>query len=122
MSGDRSVLSRLRELIAALDRRAPHLERAGERRIARDAAHLKALAEERISQIEAPGGDGPAKGVMTCPSCQTPHPVPADDASATDSDWQCVRCGQRWSPGRLATVAQYAAWLSARQPAPSVSA
>src|SRR5688572_22639432 len=85
MSGDRPVLSRLRELIAALDRRAPHLERAGERRIARDAAHLKALAEERISQIEAPGGDGPAKGVMTCPSCQTPHPVPADDASATDS-------------------------------------
>lgn len=51
---DRSrALRHLRELIAALDRRAPHIERSGEIGIARDAATLKAKAMERIAQLEA---------------------------------------------------------------------
>ncbi|HYM21732.1 MAG TPA: hypothetical protein VEU08_00925 [Vicinamibacterales bacterium] len=43
----------LRELIAALDRRVRHIERAGETDIARDAATLRASALSRISQLEA---------------------------------------------------------------------
>jgi hypothetical protein len=42
----------LLELIAALDRRLPHVERAGEAAIARDAAALKSRALERIAEIE----------------------------------------------------------------------
>jgi hypothetical protein len=42
----------LHELIEALDRRFPHVERAGEANIARDAAALKAKALERIAEIE----------------------------------------------------------------------
>jgi hypothetical protein len=42
----------LRELIAALDRRVPHVERAGEASIARDAAALKARALKRIEELE----------------------------------------------------------------------
>jgi hypothetical protein len=41
----------LRELIAALDRRLPHVERAGEEAIARDAAALRARAEKRLAEI-----------------------------------------------------------------------
>jgi pyridoxal biosynthesis lyase PdxS len=42
----------LRELIAALDRRLPQLERADEAAIARDAAALKVMALERIAALE----------------------------------------------------------------------
>lgn len=42
----------LRELIAALDRRVPHVERAGEAAIARDAAALKVKAMKRLADIE----------------------------------------------------------------------
>ena len=48
----------LRELVAALDRRVPHVERAGEALIAQDAAVLKAKALRRIAELEnrtAPG-------------------------------------------------------------------
>ena len=43
----------LRELIAALDRRVPHIERAGEIGIARDAAMLRDKALRRIAALEA---------------------------------------------------------------------
>ena len=46
------VIRRLRELIAALDRRVPQVQRAGEASIARDAAALKARALERIDELE----------------------------------------------------------------------
>lgn len=42
----------LRELIAALDRRLPRIERAGEVQIARDAAALKKKALQRIAELE----------------------------------------------------------------------
>ena len=43
----------LRELIAALDRRVPHIERVGEVKIARDAASLRTKALKRIAALEA---------------------------------------------------------------------
>jgi hypothetical protein len=42
----------LLELIAALDRRVPRVERAGEATIARDAAELRARAMKRIEELE----------------------------------------------------------------------
>jgi hypothetical protein len=46
------IVTDLRELIAALDRRVPQVERAGEAVIARDAAALRVRALERIAEIE----------------------------------------------------------------------
>jgi hypothetical protein len=40
------------ELIAALDRRVPQVQRSGEAAIAREAAALKARALKRIGEIE----------------------------------------------------------------------
>ena len=53
-AGDRgaSLQRRLRELIAALDRRVPHLERVDEVEIARAAAVLRKKAEQRLTEIE----------------------------------------------------------------------
>lgn len=48
----RSLADDLRELVSALDRRVPHLEREGEHAIARDASALKAEALKRIAEIE----------------------------------------------------------------------
>jgi hypothetical protein len=42
----------LRELVAALDRRVPHVERAGEAGIAYAAAALRAAAVRRIEELE----------------------------------------------------------------------
>jgi hypothetical protein len=47
-----TLVRRLRELIAALDRRAPQIARSGERSIAQDAAALKARALQRIAELE----------------------------------------------------------------------
>ena len=47
-----AAVRELLELIAALDRRAPHVQRAGEASIARDAAALKARALKRIEELE----------------------------------------------------------------------
>lgn len=49
----RAELAReLHELIAALDRRVPRVEQAGEASIARDAAALREKAEKRLAEIE----------------------------------------------------------------------
>jgi hypothetical protein len=57
---DQSVLQDLLELVAALDRRVPRLEREGERDIARDAQGLRRAALKRIAELERsvsmPGG------------------------------------------------------------------
>ena len=42
----------LLELIAALDRRVPQVQRAGEASIAREAAALKTRALKRIAELE----------------------------------------------------------------------
>ena len=46
------LIVELRHLIDALDRRVPHLERAGEADIARDAAALREEALARIAVLE----------------------------------------------------------------------
>ena len=47
----RDVRRDLEELIAALDRRVPRVERAGEAGIARDAAALRAKAVARLAEL-----------------------------------------------------------------------
>jgi len=46
------LVCELRELIAALDRRVPRAERAGEAAIAGDAAALKVEALRRLGELE----------------------------------------------------------------------
>jgi ribosomal protein L37AE/L43A len=46
---------------------------------------------------------------VACPLCHTE----ISNASAL-FPWQCQRCGQQWSPRRVATVAAYATWVKAR--------
>ena len=46
------LVAALEELIDALDRRVPHVERAGEIRIAREAAALKKEALTRIEELK----------------------------------------------------------------------
>jgi hypothetical protein len=56
---DRALVQDLRELIAAIDRRVPRLEREGEDAIARDAQGLKRLALKRIAELKrAPSAEG----------------------------------------------------------------
>ena len=52
-STGKKVIARLRELISALDRRVPQMERASEQRIAKESAVLKRKAQERIAELEA---------------------------------------------------------------------
>ena len=47
-----TLIDDLQEIVAALDRRVPRLERAGEIEIARDAAHLRDEAIERLRKLE----------------------------------------------------------------------
>jgi hypothetical protein len=49
---DSPAVRELLELIAALDRRVPQVERAGEASIARDAAALKVRALKRIEELQ----------------------------------------------------------------------
>ena len=49
---DQTLVHDLRQLIAALDRRVPRIERDAERAIARDAQALKRAALKRICEIE----------------------------------------------------------------------
>jgi hypothetical protein len=47
-----TLIRRLRELIEALERRAPRPERKGEIRIVQEAAALKQKALERLAELE----------------------------------------------------------------------
>ena len=49
----------LEELIAALDRRVPRVEQAGETAIARDAAALRAKAFSRLAELATNPAAGP---------------------------------------------------------------
>jgi hypothetical protein len=60
MAVNASELTReLEELIAALDRRVPRVEQAGEAAIARDAAALRAKAFDRLAQLTTTPAVGP---------------------------------------------------------------
>jgi hypothetical protein len=61
-AGRPSVIDDLRDLITALDRRTPQLERKGERDIATAAAALRAEAVHRIAELD---GTAPAENVGT---------------------------------------------------------
>jgi hypothetical protein len=52
-SNAEGVLAALGELIEALDRRLPHVERLGEMRIAREAVALRNEAKARVDQLAA---------------------------------------------------------------------
>lgn len=49
---DQTLINDLLELVSALDRRVPRLEREGERAIARDADGLRRAALKRIAELE----------------------------------------------------------------------
>jgi hypothetical protein len=49
------LVRELRELIAALDRRVPRVEQAGEAAIARDAATLREKAMKRLAELAEVG-------------------------------------------------------------------
>jgi hypothetical protein len=52
MAVDRTAVARrLQELIAALDRRVPRVEQAGEASIAREAAALRLKAVRRLAEL-----------------------------------------------------------------------
>jgi hypothetical protein len=72
-------VSTLRELISALDRRVPHVDRPGELRIARDAQMLRRQA---VAQIEAMSRQEPfdkpydqelVDAIMTDDGCPSPE-------------------------------------------------
>lgn len=49
---DPELTHALLELIAALDRRVPHVERVGEASIARDAEALRDKARKRLAELD----------------------------------------------------------------------
>jgi hypothetical protein len=71
MSDNDLVVHALRELVDALDRRAAHVERLGETRIAREAVALRKEAVNRIHELTAAASDRETReaeragGVMT---------------------------------------------------------
>jgi hypothetical protein len=61
---NQTLINDLLELVAALDRRVPRLEREGERDIARDAQGLRRAALKRIAELER-SISPPAAGAAT---------------------------------------------------------
>jgi hypothetical protein len=64
-----AALGELGELIDALDRRVPHIERAGELQIARDATKLRVEAVDRINELRC--ADLTMSRVSSTRSCST---------------------------------------------------
>ena len=58
VTAESELLEALQELVQALDRRIPHVERAGEAKIAADARRLRAEAGARIALLQDRGADG----------------------------------------------------------------
>ena len=55
------LMHALIELISALDRRVPHVERVGEASIARDAEALRDKARKRLTELENESASTPLK-------------------------------------------------------------
>ena len=55
------------------------------------------------------------EGLATCPTCHMVDATLTNASLAAGADWRCGRCGQMWDKTRIATVAAYAAWDSARR-------
>ena len=79
VSAPSRIVTTLRELISALDRRVPHVDRPGELRIARDAQMLRhqALAEIEVLSRQAPGhspyDQELVNAIMTDDGCPRPR-------------------------------------------------
>jgi hypothetical protein len=69
------MLTHLQNLIAAIDRRTPHLEQLGEEAIARDAAELRQRAMRLIQEIQdaAVPAPEPVPQVTTAPGIDRPR-------------------------------------------------
>jgi hypothetical protein len=137
VSADPTIVGRLRELIAALDRRKPHVDRDDEHGIARESAALRQQAEGRIAQLGRanPGGvtvnrpvnieskavRADAMTLAACPSCHTTDAAMTYGSMAAGAGWRCGRCGQQWTASRMATVAAYTAWAADRAARSSIT-
>ena len=69
------IVSTLRELISALDRRVPHDDRPGELRIAQDAQMLRRQAVEALNRQESadrPYDQELVNAIMTDDGCPSP--------------------------------------------------
>jgi hypothetical protein len=78
------VVSALRELISALDRRVPHAERPGEIRIARDAHKLRREAVARIDLLTSGWDD-------TCFNQELAEAIMTDDGGPPQSETPIVK-------------------------------
>ena len=68
----------LEELIAALDRRVPRVEQAGEAAIAREAAALRAKAVARLAELASRPGDMRQSADRSCEGPHANHSVPGE--------------------------------------------
>ena len=68
----------LHELIAALDRRVPRVERAGESAIARDAAALRTKAFDRLAELATSGAVAPEPDGGDAGGHDANNPIPVD--------------------------------------------
>lgn len=73
------IVAALRELIAALDRRVPHVERVGEIQIARDAAILRREAVRRIEELTRAASDQHTYNEELAEAIMTDDGRPSDD-------------------------------------------
>ena len=75
------IVAALRELVEALDRRVPHVERLGEVRIAREAEALRRQALARIEQLTTAqaNADGPATDRAEAVMADDGGPLPATE-------------------------------------------
>jgi hypothetical protein len=94
-----STVAALRELIDALDRRVPHVERLGEARIAREAAALKNEALARIEELKRPRDAALANAVMT----DDGGPATKDEAPSATGVGDSTDKPNRQTPGRPRT-------------------
>ncbi len=101
-----SAIRELLELIAAIDRRVPHVQRAGEAAIARDAAALRARALKRLAELEreqceyldASRFDEKVLRPTLCPFCKGAHVDPAVAKVITvKTSWRCRDCDGTWT-------------------------
>ena len=64
------------------------------------------------SSPRLPAAAPDALHTVSCPFCHTQHASSPPEALLRAESWSCVRCGQLWDAGRLATVEAYTAWAA----------
>jgi hypothetical protein len=79
------LVNHLRQLVDALDRRVPHVERDGEKKIATEAHALKELALRRLEELEAEAS-GTVPHALDRPIATTLQPTDAAEGSAVVKD------------------------------------